>query len=60
MGDLQGQIPRGTFVQLVFRHGEIAKDPPVIVLHRDLDYGETASAVIGSTICSFLSYNKSE
>lgn len=50
-------IPEGTFVQFVYQHTKDAKDPPVRILHRDLDLGETPSAVIGSAFCAFLSYD---
>lgn len=53
------EMPDGDFVRLVFRHGITAKDPPVRTLHRSLKPGETASAVIGSSFCVFMSYNVS-
>lgn len=56
---IDDQIPKDSFVELVYQHGELAKDPPVRILRRSLNPGETPSAVIGSSFCAFLSFNES-
>lgn len=59
VSNVSTNIPEGTFVQFVYQHAKEAKDPPVRILHRDLDPGETPSPVIGSAFCAFLSYHAS-
>ena len=54
-----GHIPENTFVQIVYKHAQLAKDPPVRIIHRELNPGEKPSAVIGSAFCAFLSFHDS-
>ena len=49
-----------SYVELVFKHEIGAKYPPVKTIHRDLMDGEVRSAVIDSSICSYLSFNGSD
>ena len=48
------KLPSGSYVQLVFEHGVGSKYPPVSTIRRDLDEGEVPSAVMGSSMCSYL------
>lgn len=50
------QIPENTFVQIVYKHAQAAKDPPIQTIHRELNPGETPSPVIGSAFCAFISF----
>ena len=51
-------LPNDSYVQIVFKHEVNAKYPPVRTLRRDPDYEGEESAVMDSSICSFLAQNE--
>lgn len=51
------QLPKNTHVQIVYEHDTVAKYPSVRTIRRWLDEGELPSAVIGSSLCSYLIFN---
>ncbi len=55
--DEEAPLPNDSYVQLVFKHEVNAKYPSVRTIRRDLNEGEENSAVIGSSVCSFLELN---
>lgn len=48
------KLPKNTHVKLVYEHDVIAKYPPIGTIRRDLKEDELMSAVIGSSLCSYL------
>lgn len=51
-------LPDDLYVQLVFEHETRAKYPPFLTIRRDLEEGELASPVVGSSLCSYLFLNE--
>jgi len=46
-----------SYVELVLEHTSVVKDPPVQTIRRNLMDGEEPSAIMGSSICSYLFFN---
>ena len=54
------RLPNGSYVQFVLEHSIRAKYPPVRNIYRDLDEGDVPSTVIGSSLCSYLVFNRNK
>lgn len=57
IGEKVTKLPENTFVQLVYEHSIVAKYPRVQTIRRELEEYEKPSAVVGSSICSYLMLN---
>jgi len=52
-------LPENTQVQIVYEHKIPAKYPPIRTVRRSLEEGEEPSAVVDSSLCSYLLLNTS-